>query len=209
MHFPIRTRNQQFRKRILQHCETRQFSKIWLICLEKNLGSLIFLKIWPQTLTLDEKVPVKFWKSSVFGLRIRTLDLVQICLGGGLGSLSVVIDDNFISQNGRRSLRNPGNGRQAESETARIGKRPSASSAHQELPWTRPERQEQQLVHRPWTLHGASQDFPTGSARRLLLRRHLSNAGETATCFHLRSLCTECSLLFECFTNYSIISVCL
>jgi len=89
-------------------------------------------------------------------------------------------DDDAILQNGRRSFRNPGDGRPTESETARVGERASAPSAHQEFCRTWPERQEQQPLHWPRTMHGTSQDIPAGSSRGVLLKRRTANAGETA-----------------------------
>ena len=41
--------------------------------------------------SLDEKVPVKFWKSSGSEIRIRTPDPDQIVLGGGMRSLTALV----------------------------------------------------------------------------------------------------------------------
>ena len=81
-------------------------------------------------------------------------------------------------QTGGGSVRDPGDGRQAESEAARVGERLAAPAAHQELARTRPQRQEQQPLHRPRTMHGTAQDLPARPARRLLLTRRPPNADE-------------------------------
>ena len=41
--------------------------------------------------TLNKKVPVKFWKSSGSQVRIRTPDPDQILLGGGMRSLNDLV----------------------------------------------------------------------------------------------------------------------
>jgi len=96
-------------------------------------------------------------------------------------------------QTGGGSIWDPGDGGQAESEVTWVRERAAASTAHQELAGTRPERQEQQSVHWPRALHGPTQDLPTSAARRLLLRRWpLANARET---FNTRDC--SCTVLFR------------
>jgi len=85
--------------RILQvNMQYRAFSTIWLISLEKL--SRCSSKFYYRYISLKKEVPVKFWKSSesAFQIQIRTSDLCQSHLGGGVHSpRSLVIVYYFVT----------------------------------------------------------------------------------------------------------------